>query len=602
MEKPQSVSSREEHENSRHSNVCKPLAFSLIRHPVDPQRAREPSFFSENVNREAFILVNELSEPNTKSEYKLGLKLKHHKKLGFSNIENYIIKLAEMGFAKELIEAAVFNIKVSSFEELVHSISKSEDGKWNHKFLSQQKADKRYPKLELNDSKNDFTVNKYNTFKIFTELYPTVSFTTRGLLMKKNIIQQSGMEDGKNKTGLNISQITNSTNEKRDELCFICGDPLEGHDPNYNIKLMNFPVTNKPPIIKFNQPVNKAGDSKLREEEYCMICLRGEIKSRSMKKLICGHYICKICLKRYLIYKITKERCYTMRCPYYKCEYALSNKEIKENIHDESHYNAYIRRKNELILFKVKKLIYCPNCSKPIVFKDDDCIISEEDMLTIKESIVCDSCECNVCIKCHKLEHKRLTCSENLAQRYGRIIRGWRMQTCPICKSPVRTNTEDQYAICPKSLTRFCIYCRKKNSSCTGFKCSLPRPSASTKSKPYCFILTIMLLTILISPILALFVVPYVVAMNVYRWFTEKDVFILSWSDNKLSLDASKIIDPHCIKEKCLPYEKGEKKCLCILMILCAIMVGLLSIALSPLSLIAIIISSLIRTMCFLIK
>lgn len=604
MEKVQCLTSRIE---SEANDFLKPDAAQLFSSPkrlLNSQRAYKsnPSSSHNEADKNSkenvcsLILSQDfsgepLAEHNGYAECEIGLRFKRHRKLGLGDVENFTVKLAEMGFGREIIEPAVFCVGAASFEELVHCISKSEEGKWNHKFLSYQMAREKFPNLNLVASNNGLPLSKHNTSKIFAESNPSINFTTRGIFIKNNVSSLFSCDKSRHNAVLDVSQVTTSTNEK--ELCFICGDILEEHSPDYNIELMHFQAVDSEPVQEMKAIALPEADNS--RGNRCMICFSSRTESESMKVLPCGHYICKVCLRCYLVHKILKERFITFKCPYYRCGHIFSDDEVKTNVSDSFYFKTYLVRRAELLLYKLKRLLYCPFCSRALFPRN------------CEENIVCSTCGNAICTLCQQPSHKGLTCAENLAQRYRRVVRGWKIQTCPRCRAPTRASAERQHAVCPECLAAFCVYCRRENTPCAGFKCSLPKLQESSHKKPYCPLLSAMLLTIIVSPLLAVLLAPYIVVVNVYRWLTFEEgedwgALVAGQCVSKWPLNVSKVDECALVRGKYCSYSIKERRCPLACTILVLVMVALLALLLSPITLIVIITTSIVQTIRFLAK
>ena len=153
--------------------------------------------------------------------------------------------------------------------------------------------------------------------------------------------------------------------------------------------------------------------------------------------------------------------------------------------------------------------------------------------------------------------------------------------------------------VCKKCQFNFCVYCRNEKSQCKNFDCNpFKVPFKFSEEKSICLGISVSFILLIISPLLALFFVPYIVMRNVYFYYNTQE---LSISNEREYIEAKTTTQNSLIAPKKILYNTNNKRsCLCLYFII--FISGLLSFVLSPVTLFGIIIILLVGIMGYIIN
>ncbi|CAI2365342.1 unnamed protein product [Moneuplotes crassus] len=246
--------------------------------------------------------------------------------------------------------------------------------------------------------------------------------------------------------------------------------------------------------------------------QKCPICL--EYCKNSFELSGCGHHFCKLCLRDYIEMKIKNSLVFDINCPEQDCKETIemnvmiqvSTKEMIER------YNEY---SSDLSFFKKNKsFIHCMNCSKLFSYDPQDFLAH------------CPRCSTEICVECMVPYHVGQSCHDFAEKRYKDAAKGKSIQVCPHCHKFIEKAKKCNHLTCQRCMSHFCIFCRKdvpeklKRSKLymDGYCCNKiksPMPKSVSISTNKCKIFFLALLLILLSPIFAICVLPYVAFKNI---------------------------------------------------------------------------------------
>ena len=526
----------------------------------------------------------------SESEWEIVYLNNYNPEIGLSRKEHLILQLFKLGFPYEKIQDAVFETDVENLEEILYYIIRDNGQKWEHKFVDNKKCSinkefstlcyycrrEKYYLDTLISFKNDkltgIPVDRYNVVYSVNRLIITNDHYKKKL---EAMPRQNTIETDDN----DISYVSNK--HSLEDYCFACKYCLESHSIDYNLnelynettfiklnenrhKLPKVLIRNNSGLVKYSEPAIK----------NCIICLERNI---SLIKFPCNHLVCSECLKTYLLTCINDKNQKYIKCPEFNCYQEIPEAIIANEFNNDNCFEKYKIRKLELKYMKLNQLFYCPACSRPNFIMNSDISI-----------ITCRSCNNKFCAKCRGLEHPKFTCEEHLITYYSLIVRGWNWQTCPRCKEPVKVASVCRHMVCNKCHLKFCIYCRREGT-CNGIRCNLKKPRFCDKFSYFCYCFCVYMIMILLSPIFALFVVPYIFLSNIKDNLTQSPIkFDKPLPDPQLSGAQYLITPPNANmpsnKKSAITFKKN-KSCICFRLF----MVGLLAVLLSPISFIGII-------------
>lgn len=543
----------------------------------------------------------------SKKEWQVGLLHKKHRRLGFSEKENTILELSRLGFPKESIQAAVLGAKARSLEEAMNYIAKAEDEKWPHKFLSSREVQRQFSENQYCancQSNKEQVIRMERGNKIMPIKGHTVTYTKNGVSMK-NRQYYRGVSAKERSKGMFLSIVegrsVSESSQSDKEDCFYCGDPLEEHDPDYNIELVSPDFEHcrpNPKPIKLKE--DKRGEERSGKPE-CAICFDSELVDAVQVALPCGHFLCSLCLRKYIHLVIAKQRSSTIKCPVDECGQEISDKVVRVAAPSKTYWKRFVARRNEIANLKAHRLVYCPWCSNEAILDAPS---------QGRKTLFCDECDLEICVECHRVAHNLDTCAENLSKKYSRVVRGWKWQTCPSCKEEVKFASLCRHMTCGKCCVSFCVYCRK--SQCANFQCNplLNETALRFKGKKaICWVILLCLLLVLTSPLLALFLVPYIVGANLCDYFNDvmssvknlrESMYLSTISNITMNTQVTSMKMNNTDNHILIYSAKGARRSICTYL-----KIGLgaiLAIVLSPLSMVAIIIISICGAIYYIIN
>ena len=379
------------------------------------------------------------------------------KDLGIMKIQHNLIR---MGFDIEMINKIISNYKITTEEEAIDYLIKSENGMWNHPFIPKEEDPNDLRNNILDQPKNVMTnvLTRINTIK------RTTSFNARNSILN--------IKDDEEKKIIQTKNSNNIINEKKivnENICEICGEGKEFH----YIKEFNAPIdieedekesndiilndiNEKPNVINENiiTSSNMIKEDDKEEEDksdpnICQICMDEFDNPQEMEN--CNHKFCQECFHSYLVDRITHNQIDEIPCPKKNCK----NKDLSENFISkyltEQEYFKYRQFKAQNEIAKDSKKIFCPLCDSYAEIEEDQILMYDSNNPDyIKSTLKCQNghefCSCGRpshegdCYRDEK-EFKDYLVTEQIKKcpKCGFLIKknkGCNHMTCgnPICK------------------------------------------------------------------------------------------------------------------------------------------------------------------------
>ena len=394
--------------------------------------------------------------------------------------QDLIVQLCKMGFPIDKVELAVFFIKKVTIEEALKFLIK--DSHWEHPFISNEIFQRNIGNREclLCAAKANKTIDKppHESLKYAIK-------TTNGYLLTNN--KEELKREEYKYTSNTFDEEQKSSLQLEDNTCAICGDYNHLHKPIYN----------------------HTTSESILNTKACLICFE---ESKTFITLNCQHKYCYFCFKEYLKYWDKSRK--LIMCPMYNCYCAVQEKVLISIIGLKA-YNEYINEIN-----RINGVIDCPFCSVPNKLIDAEVA-----------KVRCSSCYSAFCARCKTKWHIGKSCSTYIDRCYDYFCTNRKIQLCPQCKELVKRAPYCGHMMCSNCLLEFCIRCRKRISNDMGASCSLHYKKVqhrTKRSKLYVVSIALLLLILyfLLFPLVALLLLPYIVALNVFNYFCEEVQYV----------------------------------------------------------------------------
>ena len=381
---------------------------------------------------------------------------------GIMKIQHNLIR---MGFDLTMVNKILSNYKITTEEEAIDYLIKSDDGMWNHPFIPIDE-EPELPDLDLlAQPKNVMSgvLTRINTLKRSSSVDQITS------LMKEedenNLISKT--------RNLKISQIK----KKNDDICEICGEAKEFHrikdfrDPHLSVEDDKFETDNLSNDINEPQKINNDDINtniiNPKEEEIedksdpniCQICMDDFENPLEMEN--CKHKFCQECFHSYLIERIKHNQIDQMPCPKKNCK----NQNLSENFFSqylsEQEYFKFrqFRAQNEIA--RDSRKVFCPLCdSYADIGEGESFILDSNNPEYSKTTLKCQNghefCSCGRpthegdCYRDEK-EFKELLIQEDIKK-------------CPKCGFLIKKNRGCNHMTCgnPSCKYEFCWLCMKE--------------------------------------------------------------------------------------------------------------------------------------------
>ena len=391
------------------------------------------------------------------------------KNLGIMKIQTNLIR---MGFDITMINKVISNFNITTEQEAIDYLIKSDNGMWNHPFIPKEEDPNEQKNNILDQPKNLMgnVLTKINTIKRST------TFNARNSI--NNIIkedEEKNIINKKDSGNINENKIVN------EDICEICGERKEFH----NIKEFNAPndskedekIENDIALNEINEKQNIENinnekniiikeDKKDEEEEednsdpnICQICMDEFDNPTEIEN--CNHKFCKECFHSYLVDRITHNQIEQMPCPKKNCK----NKDLPENFFSkfltEQEYFKYRQFKAQNDIAKDSKKVFCPLCdSYADIEEGQDLMYDSNNPDYIKSTLKCQNghefCSCGRPLHegdCYRDE-----------KEFKDFLVTEQIKKCPKCGFLIKKNKGCNHMTCgnPTCKYEFCWLCMQE--------------------------------------------------------------------------------------------------------------------------------------------
>ena len=371
------------------------------------------------------------------------------------NIRNLQQNLIMMGFDIVMINKIIFIFKITTENEALDYLIKSEDGMWNHPFIP-----KEINPEEINNGILEQPKQMMNN--VLTRI--------NSLGISNQINQRASINSQNNETKIDDYIF-------QEDICEICGESKEfhiikefsGENMNINNNIINNNnlldeeeknslINNNIENINNNKNANEDKDEENIDPNICLICM-GELENAvEMEK--CKHRFCEECFNSYLVNLINHNRIDQIPCPKNKC----SNKEISEEFLSqylsEQEYFKYRQFKAQNEIARDSKKIFCPLCDS---YASIDGITEKYDSNNPnyeKSTLKCQNghefCSCGRPLHENECYHDE--------KEFREFLTLDQIKKCPKCGFLIKKNKGCNHMTCGNPICRyeFCWLCMKE--------------------------------------------------------------------------------------------------------------------------------------------
>ncbi len=484
-------------------------------------------------------------------------------KLGVNRQEMLCVQLTELGFGVEKLEAIVCVGQAQTLEDAMDLFCRSGTGRWNHRFVLREPCTEELCMACREAAKNRvahrhhvLSISERELIRETPPVVPISETVANGVVhMNAKCVERFGSGVSPTMVGKMADDSATLPSDISGKPCFICGDTIESHSVDYNLELTtarSMAPSTVPPTrntkLTCESSLLPAESTRLTcvpGKNECVICLEAGTAPNSLAPLLCGHVMCKPCLREYLARAVDSQQFIDVPCPVMGCDYLIPKRYVRLNV-DRERYARYKRRRKDLIAVRDGRTVHCPNCGAPVPLECEGAPIISESLSprstarnlnsnstnnpaakgAAQSMLRCEACVHTMCTQCCRPCHEGLTCEASFSAAYEVISRGKEWQLCPQCKQLVRRRTRCGHMMCEHCLLTFCMFCRKRmsrshrgaNGGTAGklvSTCVNRRVASSLGTRR--LRLHEALLLFLLSPIVGLLLVPYVIGRLVYR-------------------------------------------------------------------------------------
>ena len=393
------------------------------------------------------------------------------KDLGIMKIQHNLIR---MGFDIVMINKIISNFNITTEEEAIDYLIKSDNGMWNHPFIPKEEDPNELKSNILDQPKNvmNNVLTRINTIK------RTTTFKARNSILNTKDDDEEEKKITDTKKNEEIIKVKKIVNEN---ICEICGEGKEFHnikefkapveiveDEKENIDIISNDINEKPNII--NENIDTSNNIIIKEDEneeeedksdpnICEICMDEFENPLEMEN--CKHKFCKECFHSYLVDRITHNQIEEIPCPKKNCK----NKNLPENFFSkyltEQEYFKYrqFRAQNEIA--KDSKKVFCPLCdSYADIEEGKDLMYDSNNPDYIKSTL-----------KCHN-GHEFCSCGRPLHEgdcyrdekEFKDFLVTEQIKKCPKCGFLIKKNKGCNHMTCGNPLCKyeFCWLCMQE--------------------------------------------------------------------------------------------------------------------------------------------
>ena len=447
------------------------------------------------------------------------------------NIMKLQQNLIMMGFDIIMINKIIFIFKITTENQALDYLIKSEDGMWNHPFIPKE----------------------INAEEINNGILEQPKQMMNNVLTKINSLGISNPMNPKNSNNIQNNEINTEEFIFNEDICEICGDSKEFHtikefygeniNNNNQIILDNEDINNNNSLYEDEnnalinnnnnmQNINNNNQNIKEEEEEeenlnpneCLICMGDLENPVEIEK--CKHKFCQECFNSYLVNLINHNRIDQIPCPKNKC----SNKELSEEFFSqfltEQEYFKFRQFKAQNEIARDSKKIFCPLCDS---YASIDGITEKYDSNNPNYQ--------KSTLKCQK-GHEFCSCGRPLHENecyhdekeFVEFLSSEQIKKCPKCGFLIKKNRGCNHMTCGNPICRyeFCWLCMKEAvpnhfdyGPCAGkqffdpdsfsYRLQQSHPHLYCIYSLFCciFILIILIISVLVAPGLGLTIIAY---------------------------------------------------------------------------------------------
>ncbi len=376
--------------------------------------------------------------------------------------------LIMMGFNITMVNKVITHFKISTEDEALNYLMKSENGMWNHPFIpsEEEQEEQEEPKeIKISHPK---------------DLMDTV-------LSKFNQLKRASTFSGEKKNSIDIDD--ENENEKKqkkkivnENICDICGEAKEFHyikkftlqdniidnddeeDEkmdnifiiNENLKLINNKINTNTNIIKIE---NDDVEQEEEDNEICRICM-GEF-DEPIEIDNFRHKFCKVCFHDYLVDKIKNNQIEKISCPKEKCKNQNLSVKYFSKYLSEKEYNKYLQFKTKNEIEKDTKKIFCPLCDSYADIEEEQLIKIENNNPDYRKSVLTCKNGHNFC-SCGRPIHEG-DCNKD-EKNFQKFLAKENIKKCPKCGFCIKKNRGCNHMTCGNLTCKyqFCWICLKE--------------------------------------------------------------------------------------------------------------------------------------------
>ena len=353
------------------------------------------------------------------------LDVNNNKENKISKKDNKIIKLQEdllmMGFEIDMINKVIMHFNITTVNEAIDYLLKSNDGMWHHPFV---------PSIKDNSNPND----------------------------DEEINNNNILDNVLNK----VKTINNDLKFSKEDICDICGEIKEAHINEENIIKNN--INNENSLFEnnnVNDLPNKDNEENEKEKEnnnICQICL-GEIEN-PVEIENCKHKFCNDCFQDYLNNLINQNNIEKIPCPNIKCNNRSLSPDFFSHYITEQQLLKYrqFKTKNEIAKDKLK--IFCPLCTSYSKIDNPDNYNPNNESYK-KSNLICQNGH-EFC-SCGRPQHDG-DCYHD-GEEFRNLIIKEKIKKCPKCGFLIKKNSGCNHMICGNKACKFefCWLCLQES-------------------------------------------------------------------------------------------------------------------------------------------
>jgi hypothetical protein len=379
--------------------------------------------------------------------------------------------LIQMGFEINTVNKLLKHFHITSIDKAIDYLIKSDDGKWNHPFVS----------------KTIFGVSPENSPKSqeLSNNFKEICDVCQGTADEHNFILNEKNNNFHNHDHLHTEFSNRPISKKLSEI----GPDTVKYS---SFKTFDFHIKDKK-SLNFSIIEHKDKKEEIRENNnnlttlnvICEVCY---INDFDLEMLPCKEKICKQCITEYLHYKISNSDVENIKCPNHKCcKNYIFTEEVLLKFVDDKHFAKYKKFLRKINLLKNSNVYLCPiadcdsfgykiplkeeintntlniNDPKPNLNAN---LIVENNPNEQKENI--GKCQNNheFCLKCNQRPHPNMDCENQQEKDFSIYVHEEKIKNCPECKFYIKKFQGCNHIQCGNPICKyeFCWICLEKYS------------------------------------------------------------------------------------------------------------------------------------------